>query len=263
MTPLAELLRSIRRETDGFALTAPEDWLQGRSLFGGLQSAFALHAMRALLPEPIALRTLQTTFIAPVAAGIVRARARVLRTGANALHVEARLLDGKQTLALVVGVFGRPRASAIARMPAREHVAHDPRRVAMPYVPGFSPAFTQHFRARWIRGGLPFSGDPLPQTFIEVDLLDSGPASEAHVVAIADYVPPVALSMLDEPRPGSSLTWMLELLTDRFDHLSLDGWRVDASLIAARDGYTSQSTLIFAPDGSAVAQSQQSMVVFG
>ncbi|HVH33257.1 MAG TPA: hypothetical protein VM847_03985, partial [Tahibacter sp.] len=41
-----------------------------------------------------------------------------------------------------------------------------------------------------------------------------------------------------------------------------EGWRVDAELVAARDGYTSQSTWIVAPDGRPIALSRQSMVVF-
>ena len=39
-------------------------------------------------------------------------------------------------------------------------------------------------------------------------------SSEALIVALADFIPPLALSMLRTPAPGSSLTWMLELLTD-------------------------------------------------
>jgi hypothetical protein len=65
------------------------------------------------------------------------------------------------------------------------------------------------------------------------------------------------------PTPGSPLTWMLELLRDRYDDLGLDDWRVDAELIAARDGYTNQSVMLWGPCGEPVALSRQSMVVFG
>ena len=69
--------------------------------------------------------------------------------------------------------------------------------------------------------------------------------------------------MLPRPTPGSSMTWMLELCREDFAALPLDGWRIDAELVAARDGYTSQSTLIHAPHGALAAISRQSMVVFG
>ena len=98
---------------------------------------------------------------------------------------------------------------------------------------------------------------------VQVDVLDEGPTTEAHVLAIADFIPPIALSHLRAPANGSTLTWMLELLADRFDHLPLAKWRLDAELVAARDGYTNQSVLISAPDGSPIALSRQSMLVFG
>jgi hypothetical protein len=58
------------------------------------------------------------------------------------------------------------------------------------------------------------------------------------------------------------MTWMLEVL-DTFADQPLRGWRTDSEMTAARDGYTSQTTTVYAPDGRAVALSRQSMVVFG
>ncbi len=86
--------------------------------------------------------------------------------------------------------------------------------------------------------------------------------TESHLLAIADFVPPVALSWLPHVVPGSSLTWMIELLSENFAGQPLSGWRVETDMIAARDGYISQSTLVRAPDGSPIALSRQAMVVF-
>jgi len=131
------------------------------------------------------------------------------------------------------------------------------------YVEGRMPAFTQHFRASWLRGDLPFSGGRQRDNVLQLSLRDDGPPDETHVLAFADFIPPIALSMFATPTPGSSLTWMLELLRDRYDDLGLDDWRVDAELIAARDGYTNQSVMLWGPRGEPVALSRQSMVVFG
>lgn len=239
-----------------------EDWLQGRSAFGGLQVAFALLAMRTLVAAELPLRTLQVTFVAPVPPGAAEANARVLRVGNSATHVEARIEQNGQVLALVVGVFGRARSSVIAHLPALRDVAPGRSLELPPIADGAAPVFTQHFRARWISGSLPFAGDPDRRGVVMLDLLDSGPMSEAHLIAIADFIPPVALSMLPKPTPGSSMTWMLELFREDTAALPLEGWRIDAELVAARDGYTSQSTLIHAPDGGLAAISRQSMVVF-
>jgi hypothetical protein len=91
----------------------------------------------------------------------------------------------------------------------------------------------------------------------------SGTVTELHLPAIADVIPPLAITLLRKPAPGSSMTWMLELLADRYDHLPLQGWRFDAEVLSAADGYTSQTAMIWAPDGSPAMLSRQSMVVFG
>ena len=237
---------------------AGEDWMQGRSAFGGLQAAVALRAMRTLVDAP--LRTLQMSFIAPVGPGL-RARARVLRAGKNATHVEARLGAGDETLALIVGVFGIRRDSIV-----RHDVAAA---VAMPilskptFAPGTMPKFMQHFDVALLAGAAPFTGARTGRAVYQLGLLDDGPASEAHLLAFADFVPPVALSWMPKPVPGASMTWMLEMLIDDLTSLPLDGWRADTRMLAAAGGYTSQATTIYAPDGTAAALSQQSMVVFG
>jgi hypothetical protein len=92
---------------------------------------------------------------------------------------------------------------------------------------------------------------------------DKSRTREEHVIAIADAIPPIALSLLQAPTFGSSVTWALEMLRDTFDDLPLEGWVIHAELTAGRDGYTSQSAFVCAPDGSVAALSRQSMVVFG
>lgn len=259
----SDVLRTLRRENGQWTADVPEDWLQGRSVFGGLQTALAARALRDLVPADVPLRTVQTTFMAPVPAGRVTLEARVLRTGRSAVHAEARIVDGAQCLCLVVGVFGTARASTVRRVPAQPAVeAASP--IEVKYVPGVMPAFTQHCPMRWLRGTPPFTGAAVADHVIEVALRDGGAtASEAHVIGIADIVPPVALSWMTQPAMGSSMTWTLEFLGEPFGHLPLERWRIDSTLVAARDGYTSQSVMVWGPGGEPVALSRQAMVVFG
>lgn len=261
LTPCSVLMSRVRAGGGEAALDVPDDWLQGRTLFGGLQAAVALAAMRSLVPS-MPLRTMQATFVAPVPGGLVRARARVLRSGKNTIHVESRLVDGDNTLALMVGVFGAGRASAVELLPQQPAVVDRPA-TELTYVPGAYPAFTQQFRARWLAGGMPASGSTETEQVIALGMRDSGNATESHVLAMADFIAPIALSLLTERVPAASLTWLLEMLTDDFGSLSLDGWRVDARMMAAANGYTSQSLVLWGPGGVPVALGRQSMVVFG
>ena len=242
-------------------LEVPEDWVQGRTLFGGLQAVVGLAAMRSLGPTA-PLRSLQVTFLAPVPGGPVRARAHILRSGKSATHVEARIVDGDNTLALMVGVFGLSRPSAVALRPQQPHVTPE-NPVELPFVSGLTPNFTQHFKARWIAGGRPYSGIERPESVIELAMREEGNATESHVLAMADFIPPIALSYLKKPVAAASLTWMLELLTEDVSALPLDGWRIDAAMTAAHNGYINQSLMLWGPGGVPIALGRQTMVVFG
>jgi acyl-coenzyme A thioesterase PaaI-like protein len=260
-TPLTTLVSRIQSDNGASMLDVPEDWLQGRTLFGGLQAVVGVAAMRSVAP-PAPLRSLQVTFLAPVPGGPVRARAQVLRSGKNTTHVEARLVEGDSTLAVMVGVFGSPRASAVAVRPEQPAVrATNP--IELPWIPGVTPAFTQHFKARWIVGAPAWSGVAHPESVIELGMREPGNATESHVLAMADFIPPIALSYLKAPVPAASLTWMLELLPEDVGSLPLEGWRVDAQMTAAHSGYVNQSLLLWGPGGVPVALGRQTMVVFG
>jgi hypothetical protein len=202
------------------------------------------------------------TFLAPVPGGPVRSRAKILRSGKSATHVEARIVDGDNTLAMMVGVFGLPRASAVTVRPQQPAVtSKDAREV--PFVRGIAPNFTQHFKARWLVGAWPWSGVECPESVIDLGMRDSGNATESHVVAMADFLPPIALAYLKTPVAAASLTWMLELLIEDVSSLALDGWRIDATMTAAHSGYINQSSVLWGPGGVPVALGRQTMVVFG
>ena len=72
-TPFSLLLSRMQASDGASMLDVPDDWLQGRTLFGGLQAVVGLAAMRSLAPDA-PLRSLQMTFLAPVPGGPVRAR---------------------------------------------------------------------------------------------------------------------------------------------------------------------------------------------
>ncbi|MDB4944017.1 MAG: acyl-CoA thioesterase [Labilithrix sp.] len=247
-----------------FTTTVTDDWLQGRSVFGGLQATIALAAMRSLVPAAMPLRSLQVTFVAPVPSGAVTARASILRAGKNVTHVEARIAgsDGA-TQCLVVGIFGASRASAVIKRPVQPSFTSSDEPIELRYMPGLTPAFMQHMKMRWLRGPLPFTGASVADSIVEVGLLEAGPASELVLPILADAIPPLALAMLSAPSFGSSMIWMLELLDEGWERHGVQGWRVDADVTAARDGYTSQNVMLWAPDGSPAMLSRQNMVVFG
>jgi acyl-CoA thioesterase len=259
----SEVLAQLRPETDGWSVEVGEDWQQGRTIFGGLQTALAVQALRTLVPD-LPLRVVQTTFMAPVPAGRIRLQGRVLRTGKSAVHTECRLHDGDQTLCLVVAIFGAGRESTLRIEPRRPDApgADDPQR-ELPFVPGITPAFTRHFQFRWCEGGFPYTGAAQAVTKIHVRFREPTKATDTQLIALADTIPSPGLSTFRKPVIASSLTWTLELL-DLDTHFAADAfWRMDAEVSAAADGYLAQSVQLWNPAGRLAALSRQSVVVFG
>ena len=80
---LPDTLSNIRRIEGGFATAIPEDWMQGRTSYGGFSAALALEAARGLAPDLPPLRSAQVSFVGPLS-GEVEVRARMLRRGKNA-----------------------------------------------------------------------------------------------------------------------------------------------------------------------------------
>jgi len=267
-TTFAQVLDSLRRDGDGaFSVRVPEDWGQGRTIFGGLQVALAVRAMRGVMTEDRALplRSLQATFVAPVPGDVdVQLRSEQLRRGRAAAQARCDLLHDGGVVCTVVAIFGAARPSRLSLESPRPDVKVDPEALAdVPIVPGVSPAFAVHFQHRWAAGGPPFSGSREPRTAIFVRARDRDSTPEEALIALADSVPPAALSMVGVPTPVSSLSWMFELLGDPAA-LPRDAWAlIGTDVRAGADGYLSQTSGLWGPSGHAFAVGHQSVAIFG
>lgn len=262
MQTLSEVLQTCARHDGRLTASVADGWTQGRSVYGGLQAILAVEAMQAF-GEGLPLRTLQATLCAPVPAGTVEVRARLLRQGNNTRQVEARIVSGDETLAAFVGIFGRARESAVVLDAQR---ASDPDRpgTRLPFLKGVLPAFVQHFDVTLLEGHVPGSGRQDTGHRYRLSLKDSTDvAGMPHLLAFADYPPPIGLSWLRGFKPASTMTWMLTFTGQPFDGLPLADWSIDVRLEAARDGYTQQSLTVYAPDGRPLVHGTQCMVVFG
>lgn len=260
MMALSSLLGRAVVNSGTLEVVVTSDWMQGRSVYGGLQTALALRGMRSLVPS-MPVRTLQTNFIAPLSEH-VRAECTVLRQGTNTMQIEAKLFGADGLTTQVLGVFGQSRASKIeVTLPVEEFV--DRPTTTFPFLSGITPNFTQHFDIRLREGHLPFSGKETVAAIYELDFHDSGVISEEHIVVFADVVPPLGMSMLQTPTFGSTLSWMLEFLTPQELPTELENWRLHTNLVSAEGGYSNQSSVLRAPSGQALALSRQCMLVFG
>ena len=267
-TTFAQVLDSLRPDGDrGFHVRVPDDWSQGRTVFGGMQAALATRAMRGVMTgdRGLPLRSLQATFVGPLPGNAdVHLRAEQLRVGGAATQARCDLLHDGKVACTTVAVFGAARPSQVSLEIPRPVVDVDPAALLdLPQVPGLTPAFLCHFQHRWGVGAPPYSGSLDPRTAIFVKLRDRDCTPEDALIALADSIPPPALSMLSTPAPASSLNWTLELLGDPGE-LARDDWAlIGTEVRAAGDGYLSQTSVLWGPSGHAFSVSHQTVAIFG
>ncbi len=271
--PLCDVIRDRQREADVVSFSISDDWLQGRTTFGGLISTLAVQAMRDVAgvawPEGVKLRALQTSFIGPVALGTVQVMVQTLREGKNVRQIQALVRQDGQTAALLLGVFGTERETVLASIePAMPATARGPEAAtAMPFMRGIAPNFLQHIDSRWAEGAMPFSGSDATHSRIHLRLKDE-PADalvtpELLTVLLADVPPTPLLGHFKKPTPASSVSWELQLRPPR-EALAPEGWwRVDTEAQAAAGGYVNQVSQLWSPSGQLAALGYQVVTVYG
>jgi len=261
---LSQTLASIKPDDKGFTAIIGEDWSQGRATFGGLVSALGNEAMRRLIPMDRKLRMLQTTFVGPALAGNVRLETKILRTGKVATIAESRLWSADQIAATFTGIYGADRTSAISfaasSMPQAAPVNDLP---VSDRPPGMTPSFLQHFDVRWAEGTRPFAGTTSNRVKAYIRHKERAPLTESHVVALIDCIPSVVLQMMTKVAPSSSMDWTLQFLRHDYTHAPEAWWRIDSEVNAAGDGYSSESGVIYDPNGMPAAFTRQLVAVFG
>lgn len=251
-----------------------EDWQQGRTLFGGLLSALAVQAMRDICGTDWPLRALQTSFVAPVPAGGFEIQVHLLRQGKNIRQVKAQLLvtqnnqpaqnNQPEVAAVFLGVFGAPRASTLdtLRPVMPPHTKTVDKSLQLPFMPGLTPNFTQHFDFHLADGAFPFMGADTwhSSTHIRLKLPELIDA-ELLSVMLADAGPTPPLARLKAPAAASSVSWALELRP--VTSTAPDAyWRMDKQAHVVEDGYVNETTRLWAPDGQIAALGYQVVAVY-
>jgi acyl-CoA thioesterase len=191
-------------------------------------------------------------------------RAEFLRSGRSASHARCDLLQDGKVACTTTAIFGAARPSRIVLDIPRPQPDADPETLRdVPYIPGITPEFLQHLQLRWAVGRWPYSGHADPHSMIFARLRDTGCGPEDALIALADSIPTPALSMLDKPAPATSMNWMLELIGDP-GLLEREQWAlIGTDVRAGADGYLSQTSILWGPNGHAFSVSHQSVAIFG
>ena len=261
MASFADLLLFELDTSHQAVVEIPSDWMQGRTAFGGLLAAMATRAMGQRIPAGRDLLGLDVAFIAPAGPGPVTIEVQSLREGRFVSQASAEIRFEGSTATRVHGIFGTRRDSRLV-VPAAPAVPSKPRDrgLRLPFLPGITPEFTQHFEFHFTEGGLPFSGASEPVIGGFFRHLTEASGMEA-VVALVDAWPAPLLPVASGPVPASSIHWSTHIVSP--PPQDFDGyWWHRAHVVQANGGYGSIVARLYA-DKTLIAWSEQLVAVYG
>ncbi|MEJ0048636.1 MAG: thioesterase family protein [Rhodospirillales bacterium] len=261
MTSFTDLIGSITQQGSAHV---PEDWRQGRTTYGGLSAALcvagALRAVEGLPP----LRAAQFAFVGP-AAGELRIEATVLRRGKSSVFVGVDLLgdDGLATRAILSFGAARPSTLNYRALPAPDAPLPADEKPLFPDAR--RPQFMTHFEIRRAGGHALVSNAAEPDLLLWIRHNDPGARHGlAGLIALADALPPAAMTMFSAPAPISTITWSIDMLEPELEASGdPEGWHLMQSRgDHVRDGYSTQHMVLWNAKGVAVLAARQTVAVF-
>lgn len=264
-TPFAELIDSVQNSSEETLLRVPDDWMQGRTAFGGLVAAMSLKSMRSHVPEERKIRSLLFSFVGPVFSDPFIIQTQLLRSGKSVTTIEAKVIQNGKICTVAVGSFGADRNSKIEISPIEPvEMAAPSKALELPYIEGLTPTFTSHFDYRWAIGGLPFSGEGGKELGGWVSFREKASClTEEWLIALADAWPTPVLSGLKEIAAASTLTWSLEFVhLDRLTCSENEWWSYHCEVDSAERGYAHERSTVWDPDGQLAVFSHQTTTVF-
>ena len=242
----------------------PEDWLQGRTTFGGMTAALCVDAAGRLVPDLPPLRSAQFTFMGPVG-GDVTIHPRLVRRGRSSafIAVELRIDGGPGTHALLS--FGSARDS-LYQYRSQPMPAVPPPATTTNFFKAGKPAFVQHFEGFGAGGQRLVSRAAQPELLLWLRHRDpQAMLTLPGLIALGDAPPAAAYTMLSAPVPVSSITWSIELVNAAAALAAPgDAWYLLRSTSEdVRDGYSVQNMTLWAQDGTLITLARQNVAVFG
>lgn len=257
MTSLAQMLELLSPDAP---YSPPANWLQGRTAYGGLSAAMALHvALQESADELPPLKAVQISFVGPVTES-TRFKSELLRRGKSVtqIGVDARVGDALAMRASFI--FGAIRTSNIHHDHVQRPDVDGPD--AYRPVPGSAavPNHFQNFDFRFAGGALPMTGASDPEVLAWVRLKQAeGVRPDIALLALADCLPPASMTCFTAPAPISSMTWSIDFPRPARPST----WFLQRSRsLAASGGYSFQLMEVWDERGELALMSTQTVAIF-
>jgi acyl-CoA thioesterase len=253
-------LAPITGQTAVIDLPDAENWMQGRTLYGGASALIAYtHAIRAFTDLP-PLRAAQVGFVAPVG-GRVELRAEIVRQGRSVTQLRSELYQDGALALTAFFLFAEPRKPN-ALYPTRKPSdfpppAEESEDVMSDKGPSFLRNNFEIRRAQNVSG----PGEPVVRRWARLKNREElDPISE--LILLGDVLPPGAMRAMQRQGPISSINWSFNLLET--NPQTEDGWWVSENASQhANNGYSSERLRLWNSEGQQVIDGLQSVAIFG
>lgn len=237
-----------------------DQWLQGRTLHGGVSALIAYTAAVRAFPDLPPLRAGQVAFVAPIGPE-VELRREIVRQGRNVTQVRSEIWCEDRCTLTAFWLFGTTREANAEHEAAAVQDWPGPPEEAGVTMTDKGPAFIRHNfelrRAQAQRG----PGEPVVRRWARLaDREGLDPVSE--LILLGDVLPPGAMRVMQRPGPISSINWSFNLLDTKPQ--TRDGWWLSENASQhATGGYSSERLRLWNADGKQVLDGMQCVAVFG
>lgn len=254
---------AVTTEGDGlFAATIAPGWRAGRGPHGGYLAAMLLRALIAAVDDPERTpRSLTIHYTRAPEPAPIEIHTTVERQGRSLSTLSARMEQGGRVTALALAAFSVPwRAPGANELPMPELPPPDQERLSTPKLFKGAPEFTRHLVMQPRVGAVPFAGSGAPMRIGGwIGLPEPRPVDALSLALFCDAWFPPSFIALHSPAISPTID-----LTIHFRQ-SIDGCDCDPAALCLgvfdtrllHDGLFEEDGVIWAPDGTVLAQSRQ------
>jgi len=263
-------LEESSSQTRVFAADVADGWRAGRGPHGGYLAAMILRALEASVAEPRRTpRSLTIHFVRAPEIGPVTIRVVLEREGRSVSTLSARLEQGGRLMALALCAFSLPwDGPAISEVPMPQVAGPDPHRDPGTLIGDENvPEIARHITVQRRFGGIPFSDPDQPmETGGWLGLAEPRPIDSLALAFFCDALIPAPFMRLVAPAPAPTIDLTIHFRVamprdERPDPNELCLARVNAGVL--HDGLFEEDVMIWAQDGTLLAQSRQLAILMG
>ncbi len=262
MSTLAELIAGLSHEDGSWQVELPADWMQGRTVYGGLTAALAVGTAQRAVPGLGALRSAQFAFVGP-ASGVLTLTPTVLRAGRSVTFVSVDAAGPGGLATRVLLCFGSARPSILSHTALPMPAIPEPDACPALTEASDAPRYLAQFDARLAGSGRLGGEGPIADILAWVRHREAvGVDATVALVALGDASPPAPLAMLDRVVPISTILWSVEIGPDP-GRGGAGGWRLlhlVGDMIA--EGYAAERITVWSEDGEPLMTARQSVAIF-